>query len=150
MQFAKSLTTGLVVLFLAVTCFSQAPETSEVPPAEASHVRSSPAFAELILRKAVLEAELEELLVRYTDEFPKVLESRFEISEIDAALARIGRVPESESGKLTLALGKMLVQRASYATEVDALTRRYSEAHPEVKRAKRKLEIFDKAVKRIL
>jgi len=44
----------------------------------------------------------------------------------------------------------MLVQRAIYATELEMLTRKYNDAHPEVKRARKKFEIFDKAVKRIL
>lgn len=114
------------------------------------HVRSSPAFAEVVLRTAVLEAELEELLVRYTNEFPKVAEMRFELGELELAIGRLLEVPEDKASKLTLALGKMLVQRAEYATELDSLKRKYEASHPEVKRAAKKLEIFDKAVRKIL
>lgn len=119
-------------------------------PEYPEHVRSSPAFAEVILKKAVLEAELEELLVRYTNEFPKVAEMRFELVELERAIGKLLEVPEDKASKLTLALGKMLVQRAEYARELDVLKRKYEDSHPEVKRTAKKLEIFDKAVKKIL
>ncbi|QQS41053.1 MAG: hypothetical protein IPM63_17065 [Acidobacteriota bacterium] len=125
---------------------SSTKEESEYP----EHVRSSPAFAELILRRAVLEAELEELLVRYTNDFPKVSEMRYELAEIETAIGKLLEVPAEKASKLTLALGKMLVQRAEYATELDVLKRKYEDSHPEVKRAAKKLEIFDKAVRTIL
>ncbi|HUF03772.1 MAG TPA: hypothetical protein VMM38_06310 [Aridibacter sp.] len=119
-------------------------------PEYPEHVRSSSAFAEVIFRKAVLEAELEELLVRYTSEFPKVAEMRFELAELELAVGKLLEVSPEQSSKLTLALGKMLVQRAVYATELDVLKRKYEDTHPEVKRTAKKLEIFDKAVKKIL
>lgn len=135
---------------LSAAIIAQEPGKKKPEASEPEHVRASAAFAELIFRAAVLEAELEELLIRYTDEFPKVVEKRFELSRLEAAIKRLSEVPEEESSKLTLALGKMLVQQAVYATELDGLKRRYSDTHPEVKRAARKLEIFDKAVARIL
>jgi len=138
------------LLTLSAALFAQETGKNKPEPAEPEYVRASAAFAEVVYRSAVLEAELEELLIRYTDEFPKVVETRFELSRLKAAVKKLSEVPEDESSKLTLALGKMLVQQAAYATELDGLKRRYSDTHPEVKRAARKLEIFEKAVARIL
>ena len=140
-----------VVAALVPAAFGQAtPAPGEVSRNVPAFVRASAAFAEVIYRRAVLETELEELLVRYTNDFPRVAEKRFELAELELALATLLGIPEEESSKLTLALGKMLIQRAEYATELDTLKRKYSESHPEVKRAAKKVEIFDRAIKSIL
>ena len=125
-------------------------EPKERVPEYPEHIRSSPAFAEVILRKAILESELEEMLVRYTNQYPKVAEARFEMAQLELAIGKLLDVPPAESSKLTLALGKLLVQRAAFATDLDVLKRKYNDDHPEVKRAAKKLEIFDKSIERIL
>lgn len=116
----------------------------------ASVVKSSPAFAELLLRKTERESELEEFLQDYTDEFPKVKEIKFELDLLNKAINKISAVNASESGKLTLALGKLIVRKIELETDVWNLLRQYNEDHPEVKRARRKVEVFDKAIKEIL
>jgi uncharacterized protein involved in exopolysaccharide biosynthesis len=150
MKLFKTLPVLILLLAAAGASFAQKDPPEEPHSGPPDYLRASPAFAEIVLRKAILEAELEDLLVRYTEEFPKVVEKRFEISELDKSLDSLSKVPESESTKLSIALGRMLVQRAAYATELEMLTRRYNDAHPEVKRARRKFEVFDRAVKRIL
>lgn len=139
-----------ILVFLVGACLAQGEELSDKVSDYPEHIRSSPAFAEVILRKAILESELEEMLVRYTNQYPKVAEARFELAELELAIGRLLDIPEEKASKLTLALGKLLVQRAAYATELDVLKRKYSESHPEVRRSAKKLEIFDKAVGRIL
>jgi uncharacterized protein involved in exopolysaccharide biosynthesis len=150
MRIIKTLPVILLLLTAVGSSFAQTELKLEKRSGTPDYVKASPAFAEIVLRKAILDAELEELLVRYTEEFPKVIEKRYEISELDKSEDGLSDVPESESSKLSVALGKMLVQRAIYATELEMLTRKYNDAHPEVKRARKKFEIFDKAVKRIL
>src|SRR5258708_7413835 len=65
-------------------------------------------------------------------------------------IQRLFAVKPSETIKLTLALGKLMVRKAAIATDLNRLTRSYSKDHPEVKRAAKKLEIFESAVKDIL
>lgn len=113
-------------------------------------VKSSPAFAELILRKTERESELEEFLIDYTEEFPKVKELKFELILLQNALDKISAVNVSESGKLTLALGKLLVRKIEIAVDLWNLKRQYNDDHPEVKRARRKVEVFEKAIREIL
>jgi uncharacterized protein involved in exopolysaccharide biosynthesis len=116
----------------------------------ASAVKSSPAYAEILLQKVTLEAELEDLLVTYTETFPKVTETRFRLNIIEQALKKILAVKPSESSKLTLALGKIILQKIEFEAEYEDLRKKYKDEHPDVKRAKRKVEIFDKAIKEIL
>ena len=115
-----------------------------------SPIKSSPAYAEILLRKTERESELEEFLLAYTEEFPKVKEIRFELSLIQKEMDKILAVNVSESGKLTLALGKLMVRKIEIETDLWNLRRQYSNDHPEVKRVKRKFEVFDKAIKEIL
>lgn len=108
------------------------------------------AFAEIILRKTELEAELESLLVSYTEEFPKVAEIRFEFDSLKRAIERLSTVKAAESSKLTLALGKLMVRKAELETDLWNLRKRYDDNNQEVKRARRKIEIYEAAIKEIL
>ncbi len=112
--------------------------------------KSTPAFAEVLLRKTELESELEELLVSYKEEYPKVRDTRYEISVLQKELDKILKVKPAETSKLTLALGKLMVRKAEIATNYWNLKSRYDDEHPQAKRAKRKLEIFDNAINEIM
>lgn len=114
------------------------------------NTRSSPAYAEVILRKTEREAELEELLLDYTEEFPKVKELKFEFDLLHKEMNKVLAVSAAETGKLTLALGKLMVRKVEMEVELWNLKRQYNDEQPEVKRTKRKIEIFDKAIKEIL
>jgi uncharacterized protein involved in exopolysaccharide biosynthesis len=117
---------------------------------EAGPIRSSAAYAEVVSRKVELQADLEAVVPDYTDTNPKLLDLRAEIAALDRALEKIYGVKPSETAKLTQALGKMLVKRASLETELAHLMRTYTNEKPEVKRAKRRVEIYDAAIKEIL
>jgi hypothetical protein len=113
-------------------------------------VKSSPAFAELQLKKTELVSELEALILDYTEEFPKVKEIRFIVILIDRDIGKISKVKPNESSKLTLALGKLMVRRIELETDVWHLQLTHKDEHPDVKRAKRKVEIYDAAINDIL
>jgi hypothetical protein len=114
------------------------------------HLKSSPAFAEVLLRRTELESELESLLVSYTEEFPKVQDLRFEMSVLRKDIERLNAVKANEAGKLTAALGKLIVRKAEVETELWNLQKKFGDTHPEVQRAKRKTEIFVSAIRDIL
>ena len=147
------LTTAAVLLGTAI-CFAQESgrTRASAAPGQADQqvVRSSPAFAEILLRKTELQASLESLLGDYTEEFPKVQEARYSLQELQRESDRIMTVKPTESGKLTLALGKLIVRKVELETELWTLLKTYKEEHPEVKRAKRKVDIFEAAIKEIL
>ena len=114
------------------------------------HVRSSPAFAELQLKRTESISELESVILEYTEEFPKVTELRFVVTLIDRDIARISKVKPAESSKLTLALGKLMVRKIELETDMWNVQRTYKDEHPDVKRAKRKVEIYEAAINDIL
>lgn len=111
-------------------------------------VRATPAFAEVILRKAELESDVESFLVSYTESYPKLKERRFELDLLNKDLAKL--FAQTDASKLTLALGKLLVRKSELETDLWALQNQFSADHPDVKRAKRKVLSFQNAIKEIL
>lgn len=116
----------------------------------AQAIKFSPAYAELLLRQTEREAQLEEFLLDYTDEFPKVKELRFELDLLQKQMEKVSAVSASDAPKLSLALGKLLVRKTELEVDFWNLVKQYNADHPEVKRAKRKIEVYEKAVKEIL
>ncbi len=141
----------LVITFLTLQSVSaQTASKNALPVSTVNLIKSSPAYAEILLQKVTLQAELEDLLFAYTEDFPKVKQTRFKLNLVEQALKKIMAVKPSESAKLTQALGKIMAQKIELETELEDLRKNYNSEHPDVKRAKRKVEIFDNAVNEIL
>ena len=144
-----------IVFILAFICFfslclqaQTKPVVKPTPNVNTQSAKYSFAYAEVLLQKTELTAELEELLLNYTEEYPKVKELRFELSVLQKDLDKLLTV--SEASRLSQALGKLIVRRARLATDLWNLQKQYANDHPDVKKAKRKLEIFEQAIKEIL
>lgn len=120
-----------------------------VEPSQPTY-RSSPAYAELLLRRTELTASLEALVLQYTDEYPKVKESRYLLTLIERDAERLSKVKPADQGRLTLALGKLLVKKLELEADLWNLQKDYKEEHPDVKRAKRRVEIYEAAISEIL
>lgn len=139
-------------LCLSAVCFAQpsSNKTADKSGAAVETLKSSPAFAEIILRRTELRAEIESLLISYTEEFPKIKGIRLELDVLNRELNRLLLVKPAESQKLTFALGKLIVRKAEIEADYSSLQTRYGDEHQDVKRAKRKVEIFEGAIKAIL
>ncbi len=141
-------------LLLASTVYSQTDNRVKtvqlVSKQIAQAVKFSPAYAELLLRKTEREAQLEEFLLDYTDEFPKVKEIKFELGLLQKQMDKFSAVSASDAPKLSLALGKLLMRKTELEVDVWNLLRQYNADHPDIKRAKRKVEVYEKAIKEIL
>lgn len=139
----------LCALFLLISAnigFAQTVSTERAP----AFVRSSPAYAEVILKQTELEADLEDLLVAYTLEYPKVKEIQFELGLIKTEMAKLFAVNPADSQKLTLALGKLMVRKIELEVDLWNMRRQYGEEHPGIKKAKRKVLVFESAIKDVL
>ena len=135
-------------LLLAVCLVAPIGLLAQTP--DAGPIRSSAAYAEVLLRRTELLADFEALAADYTDANPKIVDLRFEVAALDRTVEKLFAVRPAETAKLTAALGKLLVRRAMFETDLARLSRSYSAENVELKRARRRLEIFDSAVKEIL
>jgi hypothetical protein len=143
---------AIVLLAVLVTAAAVSGQTNRKPVSSAvdPDVKATAAFAEVALKRTDFEAELEALLVDYTDEFPKVKELKYALTRIEAESARLMAIKPSERGKATSALGKLMVRKVEAEIDLWKLQSDYADTHPEVRRAKKKVEIFEKAIKEIL
>ena len=145
----KVITILFLMLTFAVVICAQT-KTVQKSATDLRAIKNTPAYAEVLLKKVLLEAEIEELLVAYTEDFPKVKELRLRLELTDKSLEKILAVKSSEAEKLSSALGKLIVQKIEYEAELAALRKDYNDDYPDVKRAKRKLEVFQNAINEIL
>lgn len=151
MKFNKIIPFLLAVCLFSFNGYGQTtvkPKTTSAIQPVSNQVKSSPAYAEILLRKVELESDLESLLVSYKDDFPKVKEVKYELSLINKDLQIL--LGQSDASKLTLALGKLMVRKDELETDFWALQAKYGDEHPDVKRAKRKALSFQTAIKEIL
>ncbi len=153
MKFQRFIFTAIFLVIVSQICFSQTttkPKLSSIPAPQLQNIKSSPAYAEIILRKTELTSDLESLLVEYTEDYPKVKEMRYETGLLQKELDKILVLTMTDSGKLSAALGKLIVRKCELETDLWGLQKQFNDEHPDVKRAKRKVEIFDAAIKDIL
>ncbi len=137
----------IAILLLSTTVFSQ---SKSKPVIQEDAIKSSAAYAEVLLRKAEVEATIEDLLVTYTEKYPKLQQLRYEAEKLNQELNRLRSLDPNQSSKLTLALGRLIVRKVEAEVELWALLQQYGEEHELVKRARKKLQIFENAVKEIL
>lgn len=146
-----------IFVFLSFAGFCQAQtvgkvSTSKTLPTVSTNqtAKSSPAYAEILLQKTELESQLEDLAADYTDDFPKVKELRFQLGLLQKETDKLLALSSADANKLTLALGKLIVRKVELETGLWLLQAQYKDDYPEVKRAKRKLAVFEKAIREIL
>jgi HEPN domain-containing protein len=144
-----------IMIFLATAigasttrCFGQV--KPQPPKANTGDYKASAAFAEVRLRRAESEAELEALLAEYTEEYPKVKEIRAFLGFLQKESERLSNAGPGGPERLTLALGKLMVRKAELETEMWKLLETMQPAHPDVKRAKKKIDIYEAAIKDVL
>lgn len=153
MRITKFLSILLLTLIVAINVSGQIREVKNAntsTPQYTQEVKSSATFAEIIFRQAELQSDLGELLVAYTDEYPKVRQTKYELEILNNDLNNISKLKGVEANILTQALGKLLVRRAEISTDFWVNKEQYDETHPNFKKAKRKLDIYNEAIKKIL
>lgn len=119
-------------------------------PAKGYNPKATAAFAEVALKRVEMEAELESLLLDYTEEYPRVKELRFAVARIKKEADRLTAIPQDQTEKATAALGKIVVRKIDAEVDLWKLQESYADGHPEVKRAKKRVDIFEAAIKEIL
>ncbi|MBA2378284.1 MAG: hypothetical protein H0V76_01760 [Blastocatellia bacterium] len=136
------------LLLCSATAAAQAP--AKPAPAVSNGAQGTPAYAEILLKSTAVEAELESLLLDYTEDFPRVKELKYEHGLLEKEKSRLKALKPDQVSKLSLALGRLIVQRVELETDLWKLSENYKEEHPDVRRVKRKLEIYQKAIAEIM
>src|SRR5688500_15084315 len=101
------------ILFFAFMAVAAAGQGTKKPVANdgpgSGNPKATAAYAELALRRAEMEADLESLLLDYTEDFPRVKELKFALGRVKSESERLTAIPPAEKDKATAALGKLIV-----------------------------------------
>jgi hypothetical protein len=112
--------------------------------------KASSAYAETSLRRTEIQAELESTLIDYTEEFPKIKELRFALARIREEEGRLSTIAPASLERATQALGKLMVRKVDAEVDLWRLQQSLADGHPDVKRAKKRVEIYEAAIAEIL
>jgi hypothetical protein len=142
------------ILLLAGFCNAQTKPRPEppatAPPLDLQPVRSSGAYAQLLLHRTELQSDLDSLLIDYTEEYPKVKDIRLELGFLKVEMDRLLAVKAADAAKLSVALGQLMLRKVELETQLDTLRTQYKDDHPDVRKTKKKVEVFEAAIKEIL
>ncbi len=94
--------------------------------------------AELLQKRAQLEADLERLSREYTDKHPEMLERRDWLDAFNQQLLRLEQ--QGEAQRLTEGHARLVAQLAELEAQLTTLQRSYTNNHPKVQAAKEQLE----------
>lgn len=139
-----------LILFLSIILtFSMIGFAQVKPKTVANPIKTSPAYAEVLLRKVEVESDLEALLLDYTDAYSKVKEAKAKLALLQKELDKLLALNPSEVSRLTVAVGKLIVGKVEEESELNLLLQTLNEKNPDVIRAKKRVEIFEKAIKEL-
>lgn len=146
---------ALVFLFFSSAAFSQTGAPAKAGPAKpgapaGNPIKSSAAYIELTLHRADTEAELLDMLVEYTEEYPKVKQLKLEVAFVQTELDNLLKLDASLLPKLTESFAKLLLQKVRMQIDLAVLRVAHKDDHPDVQRALRRVEIYEKAIKELL
>ena len=139
-----------VILLMTIVAASAIAALAQGGAADQAAIKGTSAYAEVLLRKTELLADLEAFSPDYTEANPKIAELRAELASIDKSLTRILAVKPAQLGRLTEALGRMMVKKASYEADLQRFSRQYNKDYPDVKRAQRRVDLYESAINEIL
>ena len=143
----------LIVGILASVSLAQGNSKTAKPtvnPDDLRAVKSSPAYAEVLLHDTELKAELESLLLDHTEEFPKAKDIRMELELLRSEMDRLLAVKTGDSQKLSAALGRLILAKVGHQAKLRQLRLQYSDDHPTVRRQRKTVEVYEAAIKEIL
>lgn len=153
MQTSSKVVLCLLVAIFAIAGFGQTnskPAKTTVGPDDLRAVKSSPAYAEILLRDTELKAELDSLLLDHTEEFPTIKDVRMELELLRSEMDRLLAVRAAEAPKLSSALGRLILAKVGHQTKLRQLRLQYSDDHPTVRRQRKTVEVYEAAIKEIL
>jgi len=113
-------------------------------------IKSSPAYAEVLVRATELKAELESLLLDYTEEYPRVKDIRMELELLNSEMDRLLSMKSTDAPKLTSALGRLILGKVTNQAKLRQLRLQYADEHPSVQKQRKIVEVYEAAIKEIL
>jgi beta-lactamase regulating signal transducer with metallopeptidase domain len=117
---------------------------------QANDARLSQAYAELILRKAELEAKLSQLRESQTGTSPDVVMAREKLEALSREMDRMAAIKAEQLQRLSTAYGQLIWRKAMLEAEIRSLLRRVTSEHPDVQFKRAELEALKRELDKLL
>lgn len=137
----------LLAVFVGLIGFVAVQAQKPAPPCEA---KSTAAYAELVLRKVALQADMEGSLATMARDNPAVTAKQSEIDAVAAELDQLCKVPRGKQVYLNENYAKLLLHKVELAGRLKSLLVRYTAEHPEVKRTQAELNALVREMAKIM
>ncbi len=128
----------------------QAQRTATAVTSTACEAKTTAAYAELVLRKVALQADLEGSLATMARDNPAVTAKQSEIDAVSAELDQLCKVPRAKQVYLNENYAKLLLHKVELAGRLKSLLVRYTPEHPEVKRTQAELNALVREMAKIM
>lgn len=140
----------ITLIALAILLSPLAVVHAQAATAVCDDAKTTSAYSVLVLRKAALEAELEELLREYDENWPATKRKQFEYDTLVREMKRVSEMPESSISRLTSAYGTLVLREVSLESKLQSLLLENTEEWPEVKRIKVELAALRREINDIM
>lgn len=108
------------------------------------------AYAVLVLRKAVVEADLAQLSELFTSDHPGIGSKRFELDALSLEMKKMLAVNQSRAAKLSSGVGNLILSKVALEVELNGLSSRFTSQHPDIKKKTLELAALEREIENIL
>jgi hypothetical protein len=139
----------LLLTFVFIFGASELARAQQVQP-EKPKVQSTAAYAEVLANRVEADADLKALMLDYSEEAPQVKAKKLERDLLQRQIRWLEVLPDTSQGKMTAALGRLLVRKAQVEATMKTLGETYAEQHPLVKKARAKFDVYNSEIEKLL
>lgn len=112
--------------------------------------KATPAYAVLVLRKAVVAADLADLSSKLTSSSVGVGDKQFELNAISREMERIQNVAQDSVPKLSNTYGNLILSKVALEVELNGLLNNYTPEYPDVKKKRVELAALEREIENLL
>jgi uncharacterized protein involved in exopolysaccharide biosynthesis len=140
---------SVLALMVVASCVAvgRVPQSADGLPTDP---KATPAYGVLVLRKAAVEAELEDLSSRLTASSRNVRAKRFELNAVSDEMEAMRGVGRDSVSKLSSTYGNLILSKVALEVELNELLGSVTPEHPEVKKKKAELAALEREIENIL
>jgi hypothetical protein len=146
----------LLLSFLIILTIPTVAQTKQTVPKDTKtadilgNARNTPGYVEVFVRKVEVEAEIESLLVEYTEEWMEVKIRRMELGLLEKELKKILAMKPEQMGKMSRAYGRLTVRKIELQAELIENTKKFGDDHPSVSKLKIKIDVYQREIDKLL
>ena len=114
------------------------------------HIKATPAYEMLIVKRAAVTAEVVEQQKKFTSQHPDVVSSAYELSLLNKEIGKMLAAESSQLSKLSRVYGQLLLRKIELQVEERDLRNRLTLSHPDLKRKRVELNAIQHKINHLM